>query len=404
MVQFIRKVSLVALMVAGLATGPVSAETKPTDQQSGVTDKEILVSSLSMTSGPFKFYGLLSNMGIDALINSVNDSGGVFGRKIRCLHPDDKFDKDIAIANFNKAVEQGVFGFISITGSPTSAAYIPRIENSKIPAIGGYSAPEFVNNPVKHYYFQTRPSYLEETEKMVDELWDQGVRRFGIVYQFDAYGRDFIEGGRKALAKHGSKFAVESSYQKGQEKFDDVLSQLKAANPPLEAVVMTSAYGPTIKIMKLAREAHWNPVFALPSTALVPLVNDIGTDFDGEPLSEVVPLYTHHEEPAVVNFKKAMAKYFPNEQPNVISFKGYLDALVFVEALKRTGKDLTREKFVATLDKMKNVELGLGKGNELSYSPQDHWGLHKIFWATMKKGTVVPYENWSVVKGGGKTK
>jgi hypothetical protein len=51
--------------------------------------------------------------------------------------------------------------------------------------------------------------------------------------------------------------------------------------------------------------------------------------------------------------------------------EGFLVAKVFVEGLRRAGRDLTRERFVAALEKMADVDLG---GFWVSYSPTNHAG------------------------------
>ena len=40
------------------------------------------------------------------------------------------------------------------------------------------------------------------------------------------------------------------------------------------------------------------------------------------------------------------------------SLEGYITAKVFIEALRRAGKDLTREKLMSALETMNNYDLG----------------------------------------------
>ena len=44
---------------------------------------------------------------------------------------------------------------------------------------------------------------------------------------------------------------------------------------------------------------------------------------------------------------------------------------MLVEGLRRTGTDLTRERFIAAMEKMKEVDLG---GYTVNFSPTDHSG------------------------------
>jgi hypothetical protein len=55
---------------------------------------------------------------------------------------------------------------------------------------------------------------------------------------------------------------------------------------------------------------------------------------------------------------------------NFSAIEGYLVAKVMVEGLRRTGRDLTREKFVETMEKL-DVDLG---GFHVTYSPKSHTG------------------------------
>jgi branched-chain amino acid transport system substrate-binding protein len=53
------------------------------------------------------------------------------------------------------------------------------------------------------------------------------------------------------------------------------------------------------------------------------------------------------------------------------SIEGYVAARVFVEGLKRAGRDLTREKFVGALETMGNYDVG---GFNVNFSPSNHVG------------------------------
>ena len=55
--------------------------------------------------------------------------------------------------------------------------------------------------------------------------------------------------------------------------------------------------------------------------------------------------------------------------------EGYAAAKVLVEGLKRAGKKLTRESFVAGLNDLKGFDLG---GLKLDYSPSDHTGTEFV--------------------------
>jgi hypothetical protein len=57
--------------------------------------------------------------------------------------------------------------------------------------------------------------------------------------------------------------------------------------------------------------------------------------------------------------------------------EGYLDAMVFVEGLRRAGDNLTTESLVEALETIRNLDLGLG--TPLSYGPSEHQASHKVW-------------------------
>ena len=61
-----------------------------------------MIGSCSALSGPAKLLGTRQLAGAQAYLNSVNDQGGVFGRKIKLLTYDDCYDPDKAEDCFAK--------------------------------------------------------------------------------------------------------------------------------------------------------------------------------------------------------------------------------------------------------------------------------------------------------------
>jgi ABC-type branched-subunit amino acid transport system substrate-binding protein len=51
--------------------------------------------------------------------------------------------------------------------------------------------------------------------------------------------------------------------------------------------------------------------------------------------------------------------------------EGYIAARVFVEGLRRAGRDLTREGLIAALETLRDYDLG---GFTITYSPENHNG------------------------------
>lgn len=82
---------------------------------------------------------------------------------------------------------------------------------------------------------------------------------------------------------------------------------------------------------------------------------------------------------AVLDYKTALAKFFPGETPDYVSFEGYVVAKILIEALRRAGPQLDTEKLIETLEGIHDLDLGLG--TLLNLSPSEHQASHKV-WGT----------------------
>ncbi len=95
-------------------------------------------------------------------------------------------------------------------------------------------------------------------------------------------------------------------------------------------------------------------------------------------VTQVVPAVSGYSS-VVLEYKAALAKYFPGEAPDYVSLEGYVAANVLIQALKRAGPQLDTEKLVDTLESMNNLDMGLGAA--LNFGRAEHQASHKV-WGT----------------------
>jgi ABC-type branched-subunit amino acid transport system substrate-binding protein len=100
------------------------------------------------------------------------------------------------------------------------------------------------------------------------------------------------------------------------------------------------------------------------------LADSLGNEGSGVAISQVVPFPWERAVPVVREYQRLSAKE-DHADFNFSAMEGFLVAKVFVEGLKRAGKDLTREKFIDAMEKINDFDIG---GFYLNYSPKNHAG------------------------------
>ena len=96
------------------------------------------------------------------------------------------------------------------------------------------------------------------------------------------------------------------------------------------------------------------------STALAYELTLLGKRYaTGVIVTQVVPALDGYSS-LVLKYKSALAKYFPGEAPDYVSFEGYVTANVLITALDRNGRQLDTERLVETLENLHDLNIGLG--------------------------------------------
>lgn len=378
----------VLYLTFGISTG--SAQTP------GVTDNSILIGSCSALDGPTRFLGSQTVLGATTYLHSVNDEGGIYGRKVQLLAFDDGYDPEKAPACFKRMMKEGVFALGFFVGTPTAKVYLPLAQQEKIPVVGLFTGAQMLYEPLKHYVVNVRASYFDETREQVGKLWDVNVRKIGVVYQDDAFGKTVLDGVKLALQKYNSAPVALGTFARNTLEVDEGLRTVMAARP--QAVVVVGPYSPVAAVVKKAHASGWRPQFLTVSfVGTEEFIKEAGPDAEGTIITQVVPPYDRTDYTTVALYRQYLSKYYPDATPNFVSLEGFVDAMVLVEGLKRAGKDLTREKLIRAIESIHSMNVGMGSKLVLDYGPSDHKGFDNVYPTIVKSGQPILLTDWSSV-------
>jgi len=361
----------------------------------GVSDNEVLIGSCSALEGPSHFLGQQTVTGAKAYFGMVNDEGGVNGRKLKLISADDSYDPAKTQVCFDHMISEKVFALGFFVGTPTAVKYVPMAESAKIPVVGLFTGAQTLYVPLRHWIVNVRASYFDETREQVDGLWKTlGFHKIAVIYPDDAFGSAVLEGVKAALKEHSAEPVAVSSYLRQTAQSGAAIDTVRAANP--DAVVVVGPANTVAPILKQAHAKGWKPMFLTVSfVGTDELISEAGQDAEGVVITQVVPPYYMTEQKSVALYRRALSKYFPSEQPNFVSLEGFVDAMVMVEGLKRTGKDLTREGLIHAIESIHDHDLGLGPQLKLNYSAKGHKGFDHVIPTVIRGGRAVPFTDWS---------
>ena len=334
-------------------------------------------------------------IGIETAFDAANESGGASGRTLKLIAADDGYEPSRTGNAMKELVEQDqVLGTIGNVGTPTAAVALPYALEHKTLFFAALSGANLLRaEPPDHYVFNVRPAYAEETEATVRYLVGvRGIRpqEIAVFAQRDSYGDAGYAGVAKALRALGRGYAqpILLSYTRNSVDVDEAVAKLRTKRPAIKAVIMVATYRAAAKFIEKTRTVYpamiYTNVSFVGSTALADELMLLGSKYaDGIIVTQVVPDVAGYSKLAL-EYKLALAKYFPGEAPDYVSFEGYVDAKVLLEGIRRAGSDLDTEKLIGGLESMHDFDLGLG--TLLNFSPSEHQASHKI-WGTQLDST-----------------
>lgn len=374
-----------ALVMVLLALILFSAQVVSAEQ--GVTDKEILVGMSNALTGPASALGTGMKTGALTYFNKVNAAGGVHGRKIQLISYDDGYEPKNTVNTTNKLIiTDNVFALFGYVGTPTASAIVPIINNKKIPFFGPFTGAEFLRKPVNKYIFNVRASYFDEAEEQVRYLTTKGIKKIGILFQNDAYGLAVKGGVIKALGKRSMTLAGEGHFERNTVEIGAGLAALKKANP--EAVIMVGTYKAMAAFIKKAKSEGFNPVFLNVSfVGTAALVKELGGAGDGVIITQVMPSPTDGSMPLVKQYRADM-QAAGHRELDYTDLEGYVDAVVFVEILKKAGGNLSRESFLAAAEGLNASKDGMN----FRFTETNHQALESVYMTRISGNKVVPVQ------------
>jgi branched-chain amino acid transport system substrate-binding protein len=319
-------------------------------------------------------------IGIEAAFNLANAKGGVYGRQLRLIAADDGYEPTRTAVTMPQLYERDqVFGLVGNVGTPTAVVALPYALDRKMLFFGAFTGAGLLRtDPPDRYVFNYRASYAEETAAVVNYLVK--VRGFlpeqiAVFAQQDAYGDAGFAGVEKAIRslRGGNASPIlRLNYQRNTVDVDDAVAQLQQGNSqlqqkrhfPIKAVIMVPAYRAAAKFIEKTRNLYPDMIYTsvsfVGSTALADELMLLGKKYaTGVIVTQVVPAVDGHSS-LVLDYKSALAKYFPGQAPDYVSLEGYVDANVLIAALQRSGSQLDTEKLLSTLENLRDLDIGLG--------------------------------------------
>ena len=214
-------------------------------------------------------------------------------------------------------------------------------------------------------------------EKLASYLIDeQGISRIACFYQNDSYGFAGLQGIKLALQRRDMELVSQGSYERNTVAVMGGLRDIHKGAP--QAIVLVGAYSACAEFIKLSKTKEKGDLIycSISFVGTESLKKALGRYGENVIVSQVVPYPRDTSIPLIEEYVEAMSKYQHDMVTSFTSLEGYIAGKLFAQIASSVEGELTREKFITTMQTIGRFDLG---GVVLQFGENDHQGMDEIY-------------------------
>jgi len=352
----------------------------------GASDTEIKIGHTNPYSGPASSYGIIGKA-IEAYWKSVNDRGGINGRKITFITLDDGYSPPKTVEVVRQLVEQDkVLCTFNTLGTPTNTAIHKYMNQKKVPMLFVATGASKWGNPKEFpWTMGYQPDYHTEgviyAKHLLANVKDAKI---GVLMQNDDYGKDYFGGFKEGLGKDAGRIVKHVTYETTDPTVDSQVIQLKDSGANVFFNISIPKFA--AQAMRKAADIGWKPVQYLNNVSAQVSATMKPAGFEnvqGVLTAAYLKDPTDHQwdnEADMKTWREWMAKYNPNGNLGDVNYiYAYSVSYLMEQTLKKCGDDLTRENLMHQAANHQKLHVPcLLPGITVSTSPTDYYPIQAV--------------------------
>ncbi|MFN7307552.1 MAG: ABC transporter substrate-binding protein [Acetobacteraceae bacterium] len=357
-------------LAAGTVAIAITGSASPSFAQdhTGLTDTSVKVGVLGSLTGVQAVFGQGNLSGAQMVFDEVNAAGGIHGRRIEIVSVDDESAPARSIAGFRRLVDdERVFAVFGPSASAIGQAMEPTLRAaSTVPVLISIFSSPAATEPYKNNVFRTGPlndrlQGMALADFVLDRMAGQKV---ALAQQTDEYGRRGGQALTEQMRARGRPLVSTEVFNLTDTDFTAQMLRMRQAEP--DVIVIYGFPAPAAIITRQARQLGLNAkIIGSNATSNRTYPATVGPAAVGVMnVITLADLPERGDDPRMAEYVRKFTTRFPDlarqNRPDLGDCLGYNGAMVFAEALRKAGRDLSREGFIRAMESIQNFETGIG--------------------------------------------
>ena len=367
-----------------------------TDLDPGISDNQISIGTTLPASGPLAEMGQVVKDVINAYFAEVNLQGGIYNRRLELKVSETGSTAAGTRASIEHLIrDEKVFAMTSTFLAGSESELVPVLAQLEVPLVGPITLNPQPGTPVNREIFYLSSGSAGQAGALISFLKQRGDLKDGglaVMYHRGELIASIREGILKQCERESLKAPAVYEYTADDLDADEYVTQMRRNEP--SAVFFIGGVQDTLGFMNAAAKVNWFPQILLQGGGVGSAIFDAPAGFEGK-IFFTAPNSPFEQTPEGLQEFKAFVEKYKLPRKNLgAQAAAYSSAKVLVEALKRVGKDLSREKLIQTLEGFYEFQTGLTP--PLTYGPNRRIGALGAYVVTvdLKKKQFTPVSGW----------
>jgi len=330
------------------------------DLDPGLSGDGIRVGTVLPLSGASAALGTAMKRVIEAGFADINAGGGIHGRRLELVAVDAGENPEDELWRVRDLLRDGdVFALVSGYAPGVDGDLADLAEELEVPMIGPFTQLPRPGNGLEHYGFYLTGGLTEQARVLLKRLPEDAVAQapVGIVHVAGPEYNATVQALRGDLAARKAPEPVVISFQPPYLDKVDLVDTLSARG--VKAVIFITPADELRRFSVEAAKAEYGPTLMLPGVFAGKSMFEIDKRYSGRVLVGYPSIPADHTPEGVRAFEGLHQGHGIGYEFSTAQISAFVATRVLAEALKRSGRALSREKLLASLEGIADFQSGL---------------------------------------------
>jgi len=331
------------------------------DRDPGIYENKIVIGTVIPTKGALAEMGESLKAVMTAYFEELNSQGGIYNRRFELKFTEIGDTPTATRANLERLLtEEQIFVMTAAFIAGAEKELLPLLVQKEVPLIGPLTLYTQTSFPLNRQVFYLLSGIDGQLRALVDfaakrpELKNAAVV---VVYPRSEINASVLEAIKDQSKKQGWSMPQDYAYVAGQFDVAGAVSKMNQANRTV--VFFLGNSDDAIALMQQAEKISWFPSIFLPSANTSSSIFQAPAGFDRRVFLSFPTSPADQTAEGLQEFRALAEKYKLPTKNLAAQLSAYSAAKVLAEALKQSGKDVSREKLIQVLERFYEYRTGL---------------------------------------------